>query len=65
MVCTLEKRLFPTFKQAACGGSTVPPPTVPTSIDGIVQLICKSSSLTPVPSINVIQLLLSTTWAAS
>lgn len=28
-----------TFKHAACGGSTVPPPTVPTSSDGMVQLI--------------------------
>jgi len=32
----------------------VPPPIVPTSIHGIVQLIYKSSWLTPVTSITVI-----------
>ncbi|KAL7668222.1 hypothetical protein ACOME3_008934 [Neoechinorhynchus agilis] len=50
-------------RQAACGFSEVPPPTVPHSIDGIVTL-----TLTFPPSSisnHVIQLLLETTWAMS
>ena len=31
-------KLVCTSRHAACGGRTVPPPTVPTSTDGIVQL---------------------------
>ena len=31
-------KLVCTLRHAACGGRTVPPPTVPTSTDGMVQL---------------------------
>lgn len=43
----------------------VPPPTVPISIDGMVQLIYKSSLVGPLASIKVIQFELPTFWAAS
>merc|ERR1712232_523584 len=51
------------FRQAACAGNEVPPPTVPTSIEGIVQLIQRSPSF--VSSNIVRQLLLSTFCAGS
>mmetsp|Transcript_13948 Transcript_13948/g.44264 ORF Transcript_13948/g.44264 Transcript_13948/m.44264 type:complete len:337 (+) Transcript_13948:205-1215(+) len=50
---------------AACGGSTVPPPTVPTSSVGMVTLTCRSSPRGPCSSMSVMQLELSTTWATS
>merc|ERR1719419_163608 len=53
------------FRQAACGGRTVPPPIVPTSMEGIVQLMKRSSPFSPVGSSTVIQLELHTVWAGS
>mmetsp|Transcript_70274 Transcript_70274/g.120697 ORF Transcript_70274/g.120697 Transcript_70274/m.120697 type:complete len:328 (-) Transcript_70274:157-1140(-) len=60
-------------RQAAWAGSEVPPPTVPTSMEGMVTLMCRSSSspssLPPVgdgmASNNVMQLADSTTCAGS
>ena len=45
-----------TLRQAACGGSMVPPPTVPISMEGIVQEMCRSSPVGPLRSSNVMQL---------
>ena len=50
-----------TFKHDNCGGKNVPPPTVPTSNEGMVQLIYKSSLRDPALSSIVIQLELPTT----
>lgn len=57
--------LLYTCKQACCGSKLVPPPTVPISIDGIVQLMYRSSLVAPVRSIKVMQLELPTFCAAS
>lgn len=54
-----------TLRQACCAVRIVPPPTVPTSIHGMVQLMYRSSWVGPVASIRVIQLLLATHWAGS
>ena len=54
-----------TWRQACCGARLVPPPTVPSSIEGMVQLMYKSSRVGPVASIRVMQLLLVTVWAGS
>lgn len=54
-----------TLRQACWAGRMVPPPTVPTSIQGMVQLMYRSSWVGPVASIKVIQLLLATHWAGS
>lgn len=54
-----------TCKQACWGSRLVPPPTVPISIDGMVQLIYKSSFVGPLASIKVIQFELPTFCAAS
>uniref|UniRef100_A0A1A9ZMB7 Uncharacterized protein n=1 Tax=Glossina pallidipes TaxID=7398 RepID=A0A1A9ZMB7_GLOPL len=52
-------------RQAPCAGKQVPPPTVPTSSDGIVQVMYKSSLLSPRHAIRVEQLLDVTFWAGS
>lgn len=57
--------LIYTCKQACCGSKLVPPPTVPISIEGIVQLMYRSSLVEPVRSIKVMQLELPTFCAAS
>lgn len=54
-----------TSKQEDWGGRTVPPPTVPSSIEGIVQLMYKSLWVGPVASIRVRQLELAMFWAGS
>ena len=54
-----------TCRQDCCGARLVPPPTVPSSIEGMVQLIYRSSPSGPTCSIRVIQLLLPTVWAGS
>lgn len=43
----------------------MPPPTVPNSIEGMVQLMYRSSPVGPDASIRVMQLLLPTDWAGS
>ena len=45
-----------TSRHDACGGNTVPPPIVPTSMDGILQLMYRSSPLGPRGSMIVMQL---------
>lgn len=40
-----------TCRQACCGDRLVPPPTVPSSIEGIVQLMYRSSPPGPTASI--------------
>lgn len=54
-----------TWRQACWGGRLVPPPTVPSSIEGMVQLMYRSSPVGPDASIRVMQLLLPTDWAGS
>lgn len=54
-----------TCKQACCGNRLVPPPTVPISIEGIVQLMYRSSLVGPLSSISVMQLELPIFCAAS
>lgn len=54
-----------TCRHACWGSRLVPPPTVPISIDGMVQLIYKSSFVGPLASIKVIQFELPTFCAAS
>ena len=49
-----------TFKHASCAGSKVPPPMVPTSMDGIVQEMRRSLLSIPQASIIVRQLELPT-----
>lgn len=63
--CSLNVTTLVTCRQADCGGSTVPPPTVPISMDGIVQLMNRSSFVSPVTSISVMQLELEIFWAGS
>lgn len=45
-----------TCRQACCGGRLVPPPTVPSSMEGMVQLMYRSSPSGPADSIWVMQL---------
>lgn len=54
-----------TCRQACCGGRMVPPPTVPSSMEGMVQLMYRSFPSGPAGSIRVMQLLLPTDWAGS
>ena len=54
-----------TLRQAACADSTVPPPTVPISSEGIVTDIRRSSPEGPPFSVRVIQLELPTVCAGS
>lgn len=54
-----------TCRHARCGGRLVPPPTVPSSMEGIVQLMYRSSPSGPAASICVMQLELPTVWAGS
>mmetsp|Transcript_8019 Transcript_8019/g.22894 ORF Transcript_8019/g.22894 Transcript_8019/m.22894 type:complete len:260 (-) Transcript_8019:627-1406(-) len=59
---------FMTSRQARCAGSDVPPPTVPTSRDGMVQDMSRPGSASPgmsIFSMSVMQLADSTTCAGS
>ena len=54
-----------TLRQADWGGSMVPPPTVPISMEGMVQVMYRSSPLVPAFSIRVMQFELATFCAGS
>lgn len=55
----------PTLRQVAWGERMVPPPTVPISMEGMVQEMVRSSPLAPLRSIRVMQLELATFCAGS
>ena len=59
------RRVFLTCRQADWAGRKVPPPTVPTSMEGMVQETLKSAPSWPQGSIRVRQLELPTFWAGS
>ena len=62
---SLVKRQWLTCKQDDWAGRTVPPPTVPTSMEGMVHETRRSAPSRPHGSISVRQLELPTFWAGS